>query len=44
MNDRFQGLGGGAKDADPAETREWLDALAAVVAQAGRERGLYLLE
>jgi pyruvate dehydrogenase E1 component len=30
-------------DADPAETREWLDAFAAVVRDAGRERGTYLL-
>jgi pyruvate dehydrogenase E1 component len=31
------------QDADPAETREWLDAFAAVVRDAGRERGTYLL-
>jgi pyruvate dehydrogenase E1 component len=30
-------------DGDPAETREWLDAFAAVVRDAGRERGTYLL-
>ncbi|WP_295646213.1 alpha-ketoglutarate dehydrogenase [uncultured Methylibium sp.] len=40
----FALLRSAATDTDPAETREWLDALAAVVAQAGRERGLYLLE
>jgi len=31
-------------DEDPAETREWLDALAAVVRDAGRERGRFLLK
>jgi len=31
-------------DLDPQETREWLEALQAVVADAGPERGLYLLE
>jgi pyruvate dehydrogenase E1 component len=31
-------------DADPGETQEWLDALAAVVRDAGRERGRYLLK
>ncbi|MBZ8144034.1 pyruvate dehydrogenase (acetyl-transferring), homodimeric type, partial [Rubrivivax gelatinosus] len=31
-------------DTDPQETREWLEALQAVVADAGPERGLYLLE
>ncbi len=31
-------------DRDPQETQEWLDALQAVVAEAGPERGLYLLE
>ena len=31
-------------DRDPEETREWLQALQAVVAEAGPERALYLLE
>src|SRR5690606_7660799 len=31
-------------DADPLETSEWLDAFAAVVAQACAERGRYLLK
>ncbi|HEY2559684.1 MAG TPA: pyruvate dehydrogenase (acetyl-transferring), homodimeric type [Caldimonas sp.] len=31
-------------DADPAETREWLDALAAVIASEGGERAHFLLE
>ncbi|MCC7414177.1 MAG: alpha-ketoglutarate dehydrogenase [Gammaproteobacteria bacterium] len=31
-------------DHDPRETQEWLDALAAVVQECGRERGLYLLK
>jgi pyruvate dehydrogenase E1 component len=33
-----------AADADPQETQEWLDALRAVVADGGAERGLYLIE
>ena len=33
-----------AGDADPQETQEWLDALQAVVADAGPARGLYLIE
>ena len=33
----------GQGDADPQETREWLDALEGVVAQCGHERGGYLL-
>src|SRR3954453_20722863 len=33
-----------AADADPQETQEWLDALGAVVADAGPERALYLIE
>ena len=33
-----------ARDSDPQETREWLDALQAVVAGAGPARGLYLIE
>src|SRR5438105_1326644 len=31
------------EDADPLETREWLDSLASVVRHAGRARGLHLL-
>lgn len=31
-------------DADPQETQEWLEALRAVVATAGPQRGLYLIE
>src|SRR6476619_8327131 len=33
-----------ANDADPEETREWLDALAAVIASEGGERAHFLLE
>jgi pyruvate dehydrogenase E1 component len=33
-----------ASDTDPLETKEWLDALRASVAESGSERGLYLLE
>jgi pyruvate dehydrogenase E1 component len=31
-------------DSDPLETEEWIDALEAVVANCGRDRGLYLLK
>ena len=31
-------------DADPQETREWLDALEAVIEQEGPERAHYLIE
>jgi pyruvate dehydrogenase E1 component len=31
-------------DQDPQETREWLDALAAVIEEEGVERAHYLLE
>ncbi len=34
---------GGAEDSDPAETREWLDSLSAVVHVGGEARGRYLL-
>jgi hypothetical protein len=37
-------LGAAANDADAQETREWLDALAAVIATEGEERAHYLLE
>ncbi|WP_372525503.1 alpha-ketoglutarate dehydrogenase [Piscinibacter sp.] len=33
-----------ARDSDPAETQEWLDALQASVREGGAERGLFLLE
>jgi pyruvate dehydrogenase E1 component len=33
----------GARDADPVETREWLDALDAVLQTSGEERGQFLL-
>jgi pyruvate dehydrogenase E1 component len=33
-----------AADPDPLETREWLDALRSVVADAGAPRGLFLIE
>jgi len=33
-----------ASDSDPQETREWLDALEAVVRSAGRDRGAFLLK
>jgi len=35
---------GAANDADVQETREWVDALSAVIASEGRERGHFLLE
>ncbi len=35
---------GDPEDADALETREWIEALAAVVASAGRDRGLFLLK
>ena len=37
-------LGRAANDADAQETREWLDALQAVIATEGEERAHYLLE
>jgi len=37
-------FGAAANDADAQETREWVDALSAVIATEGRERGHYLLE
>ena len=36
--------GAAANDADPTETREWLDALAAVIASEGGDRAHFLLE
>ncbi len=33
-----------ARDSDPAETQEWLDALRASVLASGAERGMFLLE
>ncbi|HYF42774.1 MAG TPA: pyruvate dehydrogenase (acetyl-transferring), homodimeric type, partial [Ramlibacter sp.] len=37
-------FGSAANDADAQETREWIDALSAVIAAEGRERGHFLLE
>ncbi|MES2633820.1 MAG: pyruvate dehydrogenase (acetyl-transferring), homodimeric type [Pseudomonadota bacterium] len=37
-------FGAAANDADSQETREWIDALSAVIASEGRERGHFLLE
>ncbi|MBE7940219.1 MULTISPECIES: pyruvate dehydrogenase (acetyl-transferring), homodimeric type [Ramlibacter] len=37
-------FGSSANDADSQETREWIDALSAVIAAEGRERGHFLLE
>jgi pyruvate dehydrogenase E1 component len=37
-------FGSAANDPDAQETREWLEALAAVIATEGRERGHFLLE
>src|SRR3954468_22869619 len=37
-------FGSAANDPDAQETREWLDALSAVIASEGRERGHFLLE
>ncbi|MES2786025.1 MAG: pyruvate dehydrogenase (acetyl-transferring), homodimeric type [Pseudomonadota bacterium] len=37
-------FGAAANDADTQETREWIDALSAVIASEGRERGHFLLE
>jgi len=33
-----------SSDTDPIETREWLDALDAVIQREGRERAHYLME
>jgi pyruvate dehydrogenase E1 component len=37
-------LGAAANDADSQETREWLDALSAVIEAEGGERAHFLLE
>ncbi len=37
-------FGSAANDADAQETREWIDALSAVVQSEGRERAHFLLE
>src|SRR5881628_1129130 len=37
-------FGSAANDPDAQETREWIDALSAVIASEGRERGHFLLE
>ena len=39
-----QHLGLGGQDTDSQETREWLDALAAVIQSEGRERAHFLIE
>jgi pyruvate dehydrogenase E1 component len=39
----MQGIPQKGTDVDPEETREWLDALAAVVRRHGKARGVYLL-
>ena len=36
-------VAGETLDADPAETREWLDALDALVATSGKERARYVM-
>ena len=36
--------GNQSTDIDPQETREWLEALEAVVSESGQERGLFLLQ
>src|SRR3954470_5751113 len=36
--------GSAANDSDAQETREWVDALSAVIAAEGRERGHFLIE
>ncbi len=37
-------FGSAANDADALETREWVDALSAVIQSEGPERGHFLLE
>jgi len=37
-------LGASANDADAQETREWLDALSALIESEGSERAHFLLE
>ena len=37
-------FGSAANDADAQETREWVEALAAVIDKEGRDRGHFLLE
>ncbi|MDO8931514.1 MAG: pyruvate dehydrogenase (acetyl-transferring), homodimeric type, partial [Rhodocyclaceae bacterium] len=44
MSTDSSGLPSIAADADPQETREWLDALDAVIEQEGPERAHYLIE
>jgi pyruvate dehydrogenase E1 component len=43
LPEKFNGAAA-ANDQDPQETREWLDALSAVIESEGRERGHFLLE
>ena len=42
MPDSF--LGASANDADAQETREWLDAMSAVIGTEGNDRAHFLLE
>ena len=44
MSNPPNGLSGAAPDADPEETREWLDALDGVIKQVGPERAHFLIE
>ncbi|HEY9106196.1 MAG TPA: hypothetical protein VIN58_05930, partial [Roseateles sp.] len=37
-------LGAAANDQDPTETKEWLDALSAVIDREGAERAHFLIE
>ena len=37
-------LGAASNDADPQETKEWLDALSAVIDREGAERAHFLIE
>ncbi|MDZ5460193.1 pyruvate dehydrogenase (acetyl-transferring), homodimeric type [Azohydromonas lata] len=43
LPEKFAGAAA-ANDQDPQETREWLDALSAVIESEGRDRGHFLLE
>jgi pyruvate dehydrogenase E1 component len=44
MSAQPDSIPGAATDTDAQETREWVDALSAVIAHEGRERGHFLLE
>jgi len=43
VSDIAKVVGGESLDADPAETREWLDALDALVASTGKDRARYVM-